>query len=528
MNPSLPLRKDPSLALPYPPKVGSAYLADKGRDFLLAEQYLLSLSNLPRREYMKNAKLCGVYLERTKFFLKLLGSPEKKIPHYVHITGTSGKGSVATFMASILCAAGKRTALLTSPHASKITERWQVNGKMMTDKEFIDIANKIKPLLNEYARKSPYDMVSFHEITDIIGFYFFAQKKADWAVLEVGCGGRYCSSNVIPHKDAAIITNIGWDHVELLGPSLKKIAYEKAGIITCRCPVFTMEKRKKLRAVFENEAMKYRAVLHYIQPAFTTHGVTRDPQGARPTTAATSSLARCGVARSLVTPLEILQSDITGTAFIYQEKHFCLQTPGLHQVDNAILVINAARALGLPEDAIKKGLSSAQQPLRMEVVSRSPLIILDGAHNVEKMTTTVETVMKIYKFKNLKIGPLNRNVKPPKTNFQFSKFSNFHLIVGFSADKNIDRMIRELATLKPATVVCTRNTINPFRKVANPKTIAGLFQRYCPSAHTEIFIDPHAALGWSMKQLKKDDILLVTGSIFLSGELRPYLTGRQK
>ena len=144
-----------------------------------AENYLFSLANLPRQEYMKDPRAAGVYLERTKYFLKLLGNPEKKIPRYIHITGTSGKGSVTTFLHAILTAAGKKTGRLISPHASELTERWHVGHSDMSKKEFTGmVSTVIKPLLDRYIVESPYDMPSFHEITDIMGFYYFAQKKS--------------------------------------------------------------------------------------------------------------------------------------------------------------------------------------------------------------------------------------------------------------------------------------------------------------------------------------------------------------
>jgi dihydrofolate synthase / folylpolyglutamate synthase len=432
-------------------------------NFTEAEKYLLSICNITRKEFMKDPKQFGVYLERTKFFLKLLNNPQDKIPHYIHIAGTSGKGSVATFAESILRADGKKTGLLTSPHACSILERWQVNGKKMSKNEFTKIIEDIKPKLDIYIRTSPYDMVSYHELTDIIGFYYFAKKKVDWAVLEVGLGGRSCSSNVIGHKDVAVITNIGWDHQELIGPTKKEIAFTKAGIITTNCPVFTMEKSKRIRDIFETEAKKVGAVLNFISPN----------KG------------------------EIKKSDLSGTTYSYSGKNYQLSTPGKHQVNNAILVTRLFNALGFGDQAIKNGLKTAKQILRLETVSFKPTIILDGAHNQDKIASTVDT-----------IGP-----KIP-----------IHLVVGFSKNKNVVNMVKQLSTLNLKSIVCTRSTVNLFRQVADPTHISNLFKKQKIKVKNKIFLDPAEAFAWSRKQCKKDDILLVTGSIFLGGEIRTMLT----
>ena len=435
-----------------------------------AEQYLLSLANIPRREYMKDTKRCDVYLKRTQYLLDLLDNPEKKIPHYIHVTGTSGKGSVATFLHAILTAAGHKTGLLTSPHHTTITERWRMNNRQMSRQEFVALAKKIKPVLDHYLRTSPYDLISYHELMDVFGFLYFAARRARWAVLEVGLGGRYCSTNVIPWKDAAVITNIGWDHIDLIGPTEAAIAREKAGIITTRCLVFTAEKQKRLRAIFEAEAKKHGATVTYV-------------------TADEARIERTDI--------------VTGTVFVYQNQRYRVSAPGAHQVSNAILAINVAQSLGIAAGAIVHGLAMAKQPLRLEVVSRRPLIILDGAHNVEKMRTTVES---LYHF--ITLSPHHPKV---------------HLLIGFSHDKPWPFMIKQLATLRPATIACTRNTVNPFRKVAPPEALARRGRQLLPRARIESFLDPKEALAWSRKHCRKNDILLITGSIFLSGELRPYL-----
>ncbi|MFA4830578.1 MAG: Mur ligase family protein [Patescibacteria group bacterium] len=438
--------------------------------------YLLSLQNLPRKEYMNHPRHCGIYLKRLQFFLNILGNPEKKIPRYIHVAGTSGKGSVTAFLHSILQAAGKKVGSTQSPHQTAITERWKIGNQYMNKKEFIDLVEFIKPKLDEYIRTTPYDMLSFFEIIEAIGFIYFARHKVQWLVLETGCGGRFDSSNVIPRKDIAVITTIGLDHVGIIGDNKSEIAYEKAGIIKHGCKVFTMEGDEKIVGIIEKECEKNKAKLNHV--SHTTYHVSN--------------------------------FNLNNTQFIYQNETFCLSTIGEHQVKNAILCIEIARALGIPENAIKTGLAKTKQPLRMEIVSKNPLIILDGAHNPDKMGTTVATLQH---FSTSAHKPINQSTIKP-----------INLIVGFSSDKNYLQMIKQLSTLKPKSIACTRNTVNPFRKVADPQDIARRFKKFLPKSKIQIFLDPRAALNWSKKQYKKNSgLILATGSIFLSGELRHRL-----
>ncbi|MBI5222124.1 MAG: bifunctional folylpolyglutamate synthase/dihydrofolate synthase [Candidatus Magasanikbacteria bacterium] len=431
-------------------------------NFTEAQNYLLSLHNLPRLEYLTDPSHCEVYLKRLQFLLDILGNPEKKIPRYIHVTGTSGKGSVCLFLDSILRTAGWRVGLNTSPHLQSITERFTINGKQISKKDFCQLVEYIKPKLDQYSATSPYDFPSYFEILEAMILLHFARKKVSWAIIEVGCGGRYDSTNVIPRKDIAVITNIGLDHVGIIGRNKKEIAYEKAGIIKRGARVFTQECNKKILGIIRRECKKQNASLKIFNFQFS-----------------------------------IFKQFLNKTIFNYQNDEYSLSCLGIHQIRNAILGIEIAKSLNIPHATIKRGLAKAKLPLRMETVSRNPLIILDGAHNPDKMKTTVDTI------KNLKL-----------------KIKNCHIVAGFSADKNISRMITQLASLKPKTIACTRNTTNPFREAADPSALAKQFKKLLPKAKIKIFLDPSDAFAWSKSKTKTGDILLVTGSIFLSGELR--------
>ena len=431
-----------------------------------AYSWILSLSNMPRKEYMNNPRTCAWYLERLQAFLDILGNPEKKINHYVHVTGTSGKGSTTAFMHSILHDSGIKVGSTYSPHPTTIIERWKIGERYMTEKEFVSIIEYLKPKLNQYIQKTKYDMISFFELTEAIGLVFFVQNKVTHVVMEVACGGRYDSSNIIPHKDVAIITNIGLDHVGIIGNNKSEIAYEKAGIITKQTGrAITGERNNRIAKIIEHEASIHQIPYQRIStPAYSDLSITKH-----------------------------------GTTFTYQENTYTLPVFGKHQIHNAILCIEAAKQLEVKTTHIQKGLATAPQPLRMEIIKEKPLTILDGAHNEDKVKSTVfatQTLKPLYNFKHVR------------------------LIIGFSGDKNVESMLRHLLSLTPASVAITRNTVNPFRKVADMHRIRLMIKKYLPKCRVELFLDPEDAYRYTIGISKSTDCILATGSIFMAGELR--------
>ena len=182
-----------------------------------------------------------------------LGNPQQKFKS-IHIAGTNGKGSVSHMLAAILQTAGFKTGLYTSPHLKDFRERIKVNGDEISEKFITAFTEKIKPLIEEIEP-------SFFEITVAMAFDYFAEQKVDIAVVEVGLGGRFDSTNIIT-PELSVITNIGWDHMNILGDSLEKIAFEKAGIIKTNVPVVIGEIIPQTKSVFENIASEKNAPLH--------------------------------------------------------------------------------------------------------------------------------------------------------------------------------------------------------------------------------------------------------------------------
>ncbi len=451
-----------------------------------AVDYILSLNDIPHKKYLKNKNDAEIYLQRIGYLLKLLGHPERKIPHYIHITGTSGKGSVAIMLESILRAAGKKTGLTTSPHPSAITERWAISGKEITGRKFAELTKNIQPKIDTYIKNSPYDFPSFFEIVTAVGFVWFAQQKIDWAVVEVGLGGRHDSTNIIPKKDTAVITNIGQDHLKIIGPTLADVTVEKSGIIKTGCGVFTMEKRPELLKIIYKECRGQRAKLHVINnPDF-----------------------------------RVEKTDLSGSTFLYKGEKYTIPVLGTHQINNAILAIETAKFLRIPVSAIKLGLTKIKLPVRLEIIHKKPLIILDGAHNPDKMRTTASTVARLLRGAQYAKTTSNSQKK-------FAKKRGLCLLLGFSADKNITVMLKQLIALAPKIVVCTQSSSNPMRQAADPQILAEKIRKFSPNTKVKIILNADEAFAWAKKITNKNDVLLVTGSFFLSGQIKKIMREKQ-
>lgn len=437
-----------------------------------AYEYFDSLHNLPR-QYRGNSNWQNspTILRSVRLMLKIAGNPELKIPRYIHVTGTSGKGSVSMMLSQILRAQGFNVGLITSPHPTKITERWQINNHSMSEKDFIEMVADLKPVWDEYVHSAHFTFPSMVSLNTVIALYYFAKNKVDFAVLEVSCGGLNDGTNVIPHKDVAIITNIGLDHISILGNTKEQIALNKSGIITKGCDVITAERDPKIIKILEAVAKNKKASSFNVVQT-DRYGVYKDKD---------------------------IKQDWGGTEFKLDGVTYHLNNLGYHQIANAKVAIAAAKKLGLSDKVIKTGLESTEFPIRFEVVSQKPYVILDGAHNADKVKATILGVKDLEK-----------------------KYNNLHLLIGFSDNKDHGTFLKELLTLKPKTITCTRFTKNIFRKTADPKKMINLALKINPKLKAAAFLDPEAALKWSQKQAGDNDLLLVTGSMFLSGELRPH------
>ena len=291
-------------------------------------------------------------LNAIRRLLSLLGDPQKEL-RFVHIAGTNGKGSVTAFLSSVLTASGLRVGIYTSPFLERFTERIRVGEREIPEADLCRCAETVKAVTEDMARNGE-DLPSEFELVCAIAFLWFREQAVDLVVLEVGLGGRLDATNVIDCPDLAVLTSIGMDHMETLGDTLPKIAWEKAGIIKPGGHVLAAPQGAAVDAVFQTVCLERKATLH------------------------TAAL-----------PVRTARPDLEGQSFSlpgFPDLHISLL--GTYQIENAALAVQAAlllREAGWPvtEQAILTGLDRAKWPGRFELLRRDPVVLIDGAHNAD-------------------------------------------------------------------------------------------------------------------------------------------------
>jgi len=410
-------------------------------------------------------------LERMRALLRALGDPHGRV-RLVHVTGTKGKGSTAAMLAAALRAAGYRVGLFTSPHLTHVEERIQVDGVPIRRAELAARMSEVAPVV----RAMDADALpppTFFEIGTALGFLHFCRRRCDVAVIEVGLGGRFDSTNVC-RPLVAVVTSVGFDHTAQLGPTLAAIAFQKAGIIKRGVPVVSGVTEPGPREVIRAAAAGQGARLIECGTDFRFDYRPGDP----PTVAVTTAGRR-------YPPL-------------------ALALLGAHQGHNAALAVAAAeclRATGMsvPDAALARGFATVTWPARVEVVGTRPAVILDMAHNVPSAVALVATLRQAF--------PAARHKA---------------VVFAVSADKQYADILAVLAGYFDH-VHLTKYGINP--RCVPPETLAAVLAATAPG--TPATVHPTSAAAWAAARAAAgpDDLVCVTGSVFLAGELRPTLMG---
>ncbi len=297
-------------------------------------------------------------LGRTQALLKKMGNPEKDLK-FVHIAGTNGKGSTAAMTASVLQKAGYKTGLYTSPYIYRFHERMQIDGQQISDEDLIAVTEYVKPLADAM-EESPTEF----ELVCCIAFEYFKRKGCDIVVLEVGMGGEFDATNVIPTPEVAVITNIGLDHTDVLGSTVEEIAKTKAGIFKENGNAVIYRGTPSVEAVFE-EVCRQKNVKLKKADFDSIRLVKHSLEG---------QVFDCGKRKGLLLPLL-----------------------GDHQLHNAAVVLSVADTLAengwsISEENIYEGLRDASWPGRFDIVSRDPLFIIDGGHNPQCLEALVKNI----------------------------------------------------------------------------------------------------------------------------------------
>ncbi|TFE01006.1 bifunctional folylpolyglutamate synthase/dihydrofolate synthase [Jeotgalibacillus salarius] len=308
-------------------------------------------------------------LERMEWMMNRLGNPHLKIKA-VHIGGTNGKGSTLSFLRQILQEDGYSVGTFTSPYFEFFNERISVNGYPAPEEEWTKLVNKIKPLADELEQHDLGGPTEFEVITAMMFYYFGEMKKVDIALIEVGLGGRFDSTNIV-QPVCTCITSIGLDHVSILGNSYEEIAFEKAGIIKDDIPLVLNVNHNGARGVIIRQAEKMRSSVYELGRQFH-------------------------IAHE--------QSNEQGEKFVYNGTlHLKTAMSGLHQAENASLAVTIARLIKpeMTDQVIQTGLQNTYWPGRFELISQDPLIVMDGAHNPEGIEMMMKTIQEKYSDKKV-------------------------------------------------------------------------------------------------------------------------------
>ena len=356
-----------------------------------------------------NWKHTKIGLERMRDFMHALGDPQEKL-RYVHIAGTNGKGSACVMTQSILTAAGFRTGLYISPHLDQFNERLSIDGQMISDADLRRLAGRVRAAA-ETLGEEPTDF----EMITAMAFCWFEEQHCELVVLEVGMGGRLDATNVISSPEVCAIMHIGLDHTEFLGDTVEQVAAEKAGILKpgADCVLYhqlpgVMDVVQQRFAEVNSDAADTTDAA--ASPLNADTADSRCVSGAAGTTdssfdiahsnhagASTKSAAACLVITD-PTAFTARARTIDGQFFDYRNRSdLRIQLLGNYQMENAMAVLDIIdclqrRGWGISEDAIRAGLAQATWPGRFEVLSREPLLIVDGAHNPNGVEALVDTI----------------------------------------------------------------------------------------------------------------------------------------
>lgn len=417
-------------------------------------------------------------LDAIEGLLEELGHPEDNLK-VVHIAGTNGKGSIFAYLSSILIAAGFKVGRYISPTISCYEERFQINGEYITKDELARLYNIVEEAMKREEEKTGLKPTLF-EVETAISFLYFKEEKVDYALIEVGMGGRMDATNVIRHPELTVISSISYDHQAFLGDTLEEIAWQKAGIIKESCPVVLSDNSDEVCKVIEQEATKKKVKCIEIKP----------------------------------TDYEVLSETPYGSTFLWKEQRYETKLPGRHQVSNAVTALAASEYLfrkdyeknnarkAIAEELDEMNVKSAQQggiirtcwPGRLEVLKKEPLFYRDGAHNPDGAKKLAAFLQKY--FTNKKII----------------------YIMGVLKDKEYKKMLRYLMPMAKEVYVF------------KPKNERGLSAQILADTIKEVAdvsvtieSDVNAAVFRALDTAKPDDVLVACGSLSFMEEMEDIL-----
>lgn len=419
-------------------------------------------------EYINDKEKFGsrLGLDSIGKLLSLLGNPQKGLK-YIHIGGTNGKGSTASYLAHVVNAGGYKVGLFTSPYIERFNERIQINGEDIPNESLGRITSTIREKANIMVKEG-YEHPTTFEIVTAIGFMYFQEEKVDYVILEVGLGGRFDSTNIIDKPLASVITTIDYDHIDVLGETLEGIAYQKGGIIKDNSIVVSYPQDDKVLKVLK-EISKEKNTEFYL----------------------------CDMEN-----IEIKSISNKGAIFDFKYKDILMtdieiSMLGEYQVYNAILALTTLfllmekNLISIEQKEIRQGLLSTKWPGRLEVIGEKPIFLIDGAHNVQGITQ-LKKAIKLFKYNRLILG------------------------IGILKDKDTSHMIELLA---PMADLIVATEVNMPRKL-EAEVLGEKISKYNKNVYIER--DIKQAVRKTLKLAKEDDMIVFGGSLYLIGEVRTF------
>lgn len=401
-------------------------------------------------------------LESIETLLGLMGNPQDKLK-FIHVAGTNGKGSTVTFISSVLIEAGYNVGIYTSPSLERFNERIKINYAEIDGEDLARITSLVKEYVDIMILKYNIYPTEF-EIVMAIAFQYFFEMKCDIVVLEVGLGGRFDATNIIKEALVSVITTISYDHMDRLGDTLEKIAFEKAGIIKYGADVVVFPQQDIVMEVINRVCQDRKANLYNVD--FGT--------------------------------IKIKNYSINGQEFEFNNwKSLKISLLGDHQVKNAAVALSVLEILrekgyNISLDSMEKGLLQAKWPGRLEVVSKQPIFLIDGAHNAEGAEALAKVLQAYFPGKKILF------------------------IVGALKDKDVNSIIQPTLPLAAGYI-----TVTPDSSRALPSNdLANFVSQYCKNVLVSDTIVE--AIKTSLSYASVDDVICAYGSLYYIGKIRSF------
>lgn len=421
--------------------------------------YIQALQYLNRHGWSQ--KSAG--LDRTKFLLDKLGNPEKRLK-FVHVAGSNGKGSTCAMIESILRSEGYKTALMPSPYIEDFRERFQICGQLISGNELAEITSMIQPLADEME-----DHPNHFDLITAIGMIYFARHCCDIVILEVGLGGRFDATNVIPSPEVCVICRLGYEHTEYLGNTMKEITYAKCGIIKEGSSVVSCENDPEAMEVIEKACLEKGCSLYI------------------------SDISRAHIAHS---NLDFQMLDIDENKLLPSVKRrIRLNLTGSYQIDNAVLALTVietlkSRGMNISERAVYEGFSKVKWGSRFEVLSKEPLLILDGAHNPQGVKALCDSLSGFFRGRRL------------------------CFILGVLKNKDIEAMLSYLMPFAEKILCVTPDSDRALDKIQLRDSINKLYKKEAPAI-------AYDNLNMALEEAFSCDLpVICLGSLYLAGEVK--------